>query len=126
MNATIGLIRALFTYDKSVVKIGTAAFKSRNLRSISMITHGSPSPKSSTPCSGALSGGLANSRRPGILSKNGLLWEDKEVEMTPAMSSRRALKGKSWWGSRGNLMSKTASTLPDVIQDMGPSFEVLP
>jgi hypothetical protein len=127
MKATIGLISALFTYDRSLVKIGTAAFKSLNLKSISIITLGLSSVPSSAP-SGALNGGLANSLCPGIRSRAGLPLSlgESDVDIASAISPRITLKGRSSWGSRGNLMSRTASTFPDVIQEMGPSVVVVP
>ena len=124
MNATMGLMKALFVYDRSFVNIGTAALKSRNLRSMSMITlSGSFSPCcSSVRSDGALRGGFASSRCPGIRSATAVT---AAVEIASAISPMIAFRGMSSEGSRGNLMSRTASTFPDVIQDMGPSCVVI-
>ena len=122
INATIGRINALFTFDISLVQIGTAALTSLNLRSISMITLGSPllTPSSSSATSGADNGGFASSLCPGMrwrIGSGGL--ERTVVDIASTMSSRMSLISCS--GSCGNLISKTASSLPEVIQAMGPS-----
>lgn len=118
MNATIGLMRALFVYERSLVKIGTAAFKSRNLKSMPIITFEptSAAPSSSVFASdGALNGGLASSRWPGM--RSGANVEAEAEEMASASSTMRVLRGvPSAEGLRGNLMSTTASSLPEVSQ----------
>ena len=119
MKATIGLMRALFTYESSELKMGTVAFKSLNRKSISMTTFGlSFSISFSSSSVGADKAGFASSLWPGMRVES-----ESEVEMASAISPRMALRG---WSSesRGKLISRTASTFPDVIHEIGPSVVV--
>lgn len=116
MNATIGRIRAFLVYPSSVVKTGTCALRSLNRRSMSIPTCCRGSRVSSGPV-GAVRAGLASSRWPGILSVAVFV---EPVAILSTISATRALMSKSPEGSGGKVMSRTASTFPEVIQEMGP------
>lgn len=124
MNATMGLMRALFVYDRSAVNKGTAALRSLNLKSISMTTLGFSvlSVCTTVLSEGALNGGFASSRCPGIRSMTA---DVAAVVMASAISPMSTFKVDSSGRSRGNLMSITASTFPEVIQEKGPSSVVI-
>ena len=127
IKATIGRISALLTREISFVKIGTAAFKSLNRKSISITTFCDSlllhPPSLSITSDGAVSGGFASLFWPGIRSAT----DDREVvavDITSAISP--SIKSReSSLTSRGNLMSRTASTLPDVSHEKGPSSIVV-
>lgn len=60
MKATIGLMTALFTYERSELKMGTVAFKSLNRKSISMTNFGLSFSISFSSSLGADKAGLAS------------------------------------------------------------------
>ena len=104
--------------------MGTAAFRSLNRKSISITTFNFSSAGDSTVSSGTESAGLASSLCPGMRWSSGLGSGESEVVMASAISPKMVLKGNLLCGSRGNLMSRTASTFPEVIHDIGPSIVV--